>query len=671
MPTEPTFEQRQRLAFEYLRERARKCHLDGDGLQVNSLCSIALAQSESLADAGTFQLTLAEIRWCYIFPMYWLVDEYMLRAVERGLATILKSEKAEKWIHGLLEVLHHLVYQPLDDVSKLTPILDTIELSQLGESNKCEDLVLITYTVELLWFKSTRNGAWSTLIDKWLRSCPTWCRKPLEDLKGRLGLQTSLTNPNRQYPPVPHDIITHLPATFPLAELWVRILYSDGKAIDELIEKLNATTEPDSHIARLLFDAHLFNRFFGNFGGPQEVGLARRRLFVSTSPLLTFHELREAKLSEKFGELVRRSEVGGASGRFHVFTLAMLWELSALRLWDFFGWCAAVKAQSEAYLEAAKWKDIDAGFAAWGIELAIQSLSYGSKEKDTLIRNAICRLEFAPVAMLSEIGERLQAPYPRQKPRACEALADLSDLVPEAYWLSLSEWTIGYLDECRRGKHLGSSINPLKGWESVLECVDCSSKIWAVFFPETLPLVRNTLAWSTEDNCFHTWLTRGPIELALQLGTEMLFVQSADANSRAKRSHILVRAEDARAELKGKFRPQLLKLASEPIEQLELGGREIPATRAAAKTQYKATLERFISASVSTQGLNPIAFAFVSNGPIMMLDWNLEDFPLVKSIVATIDDPKELSHSKVCLLFCLQSLIRDDQWSLQNLFSRV
>ena len=363
-------------------------------------------------------------------------------------------------------------------------------MQNLGNTNQCEDMVLLSHIIELVWFRTTRDAAWKLLTEKWVNECPAWGKDMMVNLKSRLAFQTRLAAPNIHFPPVVANIVESLPSELELAKLWIEILYNDGKAIDKVIEQLNAQTEPDSHVARLLFDAHHSNRYRGSFGEAQEVGLARRQLLISSSPLLIFHELREASLSEQFGDIIRRDEVGSAKGRFHVLTLAMLCELSALRLWDFFAWQTAVKAQSEAYLEVSKWRETQPGMAAFGIHLAIQSLSYQAKEKDSLIRNAISRLEFAQEQVLSDLGDWLPMPYPRQKPYAYQCLGDLSDLIPPRHWDSLAKWTVGYLEEQRNGKHLGGSINPLEEWINILPFVDISSDIWELFLPDVLRIVR-------------------------------------------------------------------------------------------------------------------------------------------------------------------------------------
>jgi hypothetical protein len=658
MPTEPTSEKKQSLAFGYLRERAYRHHLEGDGLRVNSLCSIAIARIESLANENKLLIRLNEVRWCFIFPLYWLIDSYMLNAVERGLKSFQKSGKSDEWLHSIIHEYHFLISQPLASYSDSFKVLQTASLSELGEDHQCEDLILLTHIVELVWFRTVRDAGWEKLVDHWLTKSPTWAKRILLDLKNRLQIQTRLAAPNLHSPPVTVDIVKSLPKEFRLADLWVQILFNEGKAIDQSIERLNSVTEPDSHIARLLFDVHHSNRFFGQFGEAQEVGLSRRRLLISTSPLLIFNELREARRSEQLAELIKSSEIGFASGRFHMFTLAMLCELSALRLWDFSAWRDAIEAQGEAYLETCRWKEADAAMAAFGIFLTVQGLGYQPMKQNSLVRNAISRLEFAPESVLSELANWLLMPYPRQKPFAYKCFADLSDLLPEEHWFRWAEWTISYMEECRQGKHMGGSVNPLSPWTAILKYADSESKVWELFFPEVSRLARNPVVWQVDNDIFDIWLTKAPIELAKKIGLEMLAIPVVDSSWRKRRADILYRAEIDRSELSNAFSQQLIKLAVEPLEILSLGGGKTAEIQTAAKAQYKQTLEKYIDASVPPPKKKEYAFSIVPNGPISMLSWDIGDKPLIESLVSAIGNKSVMSNSLCCLIWCLESLIR-------------
>src|ERR1035441_6244786 len=80
-------------AFSYLRDRTRRAHLEGDGLKVNSLCALALIHVQKLASRHELQMSVQQLRWAFIFPHFWLIDEYMLRTIGEGLASFRSEER--------------------------------------------------------------------------------------------------------------------------------------------------------------------------------------------------------------------------------------------------------------------------------------------------------------------------------------------------------------------------------------------------------------------------------------------------------------------------------------------------------------------------------------------------------------------------------------------------
>jgi hypothetical protein len=334
MPSSLTSKEKQSAAFNYLGNRARSAHLDDNGLEVNSLCATALVQFTKLANDGKLHISLADVAWCHIFPLYWLIDDYMLRLVQRSHEAIQKTGRADEWIYVLLKDYCNLLYEPLGDISSEISHFKSLSFDKFDTLNTCEATILLSHVVELIWYRTVQQGEWESLIAQWIANSPTPHKVALTELRDRLTLQTGLAAPSPRHPARPLTSAASLPGPLKFGGIWLRLLHNDAHSLDDALKELNATVEPDSHVARLLWDLHHTNRFQGQFGEPQEVGLARRRLFTSSSPLLTFNEFREAALSEAQGRVFRRNEVEGAYERFSVFRLAMLCEISALRLWD-------------------------------------------------------------------------------------------------------------------------------------------------------------------------------------------------------------------------------------------------------------------------------------------------------------------------------------------------
>ena len=414
----------QKQAFDYLRARVLRAHHDGDGLLVNNLCALALSRAEELAKTQRIQLTVSDLRWAFILPYFWLIDDYMPRSVANTFKAMQKAGRAEGKLVSLIAAYHYLVDEPLDNARSVLPILSNFSFDEINEVTAAEDTALCTNIIELTWFRTVQEAVWLEILERWINSCPRWMTRALSDLKARLILQSRLTSPGNTFPTVNLEEIGLL-AQNELGILWFHLLTANGPELDQSIERLNATTSPDSVVARVLFDFHHFNRFFGKFGEPQEVGLTRRRLFTSSSQLLIFNEIRESHLSELLGSLFRRDKLGQAADRFRVFRLAMLCEISALRLWDWGSWQEAVKAQAEANLEVCKWDPNLFTRAVIGISQLLQALSFKTAKDDALVRTGIATLEFASPEALNFLVEDTLLLYRAQKRGGYELFEDL------------------------------------------------------------------------------------------------------------------------------------------------------------------------------------------------------------------------------------------------------
>jgi hypothetical protein len=88
----------------------------------------------------------------------------------------------------------------------------------------------------------------------------------------------------------------------------------------------------DSHQWRILGDfTHIDDRSTTR-DESGSVHLARRRRTSPDTPLLMFHDNRQQRIEKLLGEIFRAQREENAYQRWEVFTLAMLHELSALRL---------------------------------------------------------------------------------------------------------------------------------------------------------------------------------------------------------------------------------------------------------------------------------------------------------------------------------------------------
>ena len=651
----------QRHAFSYLRDRARRAHLDGDGLRVNSLCALALVHLQDLASRHELQISVQELRWAFIFPMFWLIDEYMLSAVGDGLGGFVKGGLATGEIYQILRAYHYLLEPPLEEIDEQMKFLEGITLDWLSADCEVEDAILLTHIVELLWYRRPRESFWRSLGESWASRCPATLRKTIEDRLKRLDIQSRLTCPDGKQGRIERGAIQTSLAAFPYAKLWAYLLYCDGVGLDQTIIQLNGRTAPESYAARLLFDFHHANRFSGNFGEPQILGLTRRRLFNESSPILTFTEVREAHLSETLGRLYRSDKVGQASTRLHAFRLAMLCEVAALELWDWAAWRVSILAQAETHLELCKWETCRPEVPAHAIRLLVQCVRYKPKHEDRLVSNAFNQLEFAPKTVLADLVEKLLNAYPEQMHGAYEALDDLRDLIPEEMWPTAAEWSVDYADQLRKGLRFGPSV-PLQFWEQILPFVPEASGVWDLLLPEMLTLATNSLVWlSGGEKLFGEWLMHAPAPKAKAVGEESLEMKTDWPIVVSRRRCVLLNAEKKRSWGLGVFSRKLICTAQSDVERLDfirfVSESEADKIRTAAKPIVVQALRTFIAQATPPADTKQFCFGSMPNGPLFDIRWDENDLPLVKDLISAVDNPQVLAHSLLYLLTCLQSFV--------------
>lgn len=659
MGTEPSNTDRQAFAFDYLRERARRAHAEGDGVLVNSLCALALSQIELLGKQDQPRVNLVKVRWAFILPLYWLIDDYMVRHVEQALQLRFRPDPNNELHLKLLRAYHFLIKEPLAPIDEQIGVLSSLDFGLLDDRGGFQNFVFLEHAIELAWFRAPDKSTWTGLLDTWIGRAPEWCRSRLVNLKIRLLLQTRLTSPTVHVRRVSSGESIAESGDLRLASLWIHLLNCEGKRLDDAIERIGATESPVSHVARLLFDFHHKNRVRGEFGEPQEVGLTRRRLFTASSPLMVFNELREARLSEILGSLFRQGRIDNAHARFHAFRLAMLSELSALRLWDYGAWQEAIKAQSEAELEATKWENGSETMAGGAILKGVQSLSYKSQSDDALTRTALSRLEFADEATLSGVVERLVEVYPLQEYTAQVALEDLGDLIPSKLWARLAQWGLQFAQHNQQRMSPGWTMKPLAFLTKIVEYAEPACSIWAPLFPEFLKMAANPLLWHDHSpQQLRAWITNAPVEMARQVGLVMVSTEVDDPPLRMQRVRILRDAENYRGDLKDAFSPELRRRATSILEIASLGGSTDQLLRKEVKKLLLEAVGNLVTQAVPDPSSKSITVAPVLFPPFDSVDWEDSDVSIIDELVGTVENPRVTSLHVPQLLYCIQSLVR-------------
>jgi hypothetical protein len=665
---EPTLSEQQRRGFEYLRDKARSAHNEGDGLLVNQLSIIALCELVKLSKTNSLHLQLAELRWAYVFTHYWLVDEYVLGTeIREALEHAPKSSEVDA---ALLEMIKHyniLIREPLWTPPETASFLQNSRLEWVTTDSPPEDLSLIEHMIELLWYREQQGESWKAVIKSWsiLPALPTRCKELLHRLDKRLTLQSSLATPGPRFTPVRLEDAKRWNEDFPEAELWIHALNGDRMGLNDAIARRLPFVSDNPVLVRLLLD---FQHLFGPWSNKdtaiekldsQAIRLARRRMFEN--PLLKFNETREQSLSNLLGTIFQRDESRSAYLRFHAFRLGMLSELAALRLWDFGEWRDSLRAQSNACLEVARWENNPIDFAANWVRLSVIALSYESERK--YASQALGLLDFSTAATRTKLIQEILFLYPLQGRKAVEALDDFSDAIPEALWDQTASWCIRFFNEGWNSneKSTGWKMLPLQFWGDIFPCLSATSPIWEKMTPIVVREAQSPLHWHSDERGFFLhFLLYAPFEKARAVGTTMVGVQDGDPVTRNRRFKIIQMACEKRNDLAPEFLPELNRMAENPLQKWQLGlklsrGTVHPDAEQEAKNYLRPALDEYINRA--KPGGKPSYPMRLDVESMAQMNWKEEDEPWLQLVLQTINDPTVLVTAIPPLLYALSVLL--------------
>lgn len=652
----------QRAAFGYLRDEARSANLAGDGFRVNHLAAIALAQFHQLAERKRLGLTLDDVKWACILPLHWLLHEYMLHHVGKVRGDATKAGSASASLQHALKTYFWFVEQPLAILDKGGHLLKDFSFDWCRASDAVEDGVLITHLLELVWWSDRQGSDWLAVADDWLGRCPGEHREALEEFRDRLFLQARFTRPRVSFIRVAADELPQLPERYPLAKLWGNLLNGEAMALDDEIETLVSANRPNEIEARAVFDAHHWNRFVGNWGEEQAVGLTRRMLHASESPMLSFHQARQARRSALLGELYLRNSEDNAIERFSVFSLVRSEALTALRLWSWSDWADAIRAESHAAFEVCRWIPDKPGWAVFAILLSVRASSLKEAKDSAEFRRALSRLEFAPTELLAAFVAELLNTYLRQKRAAWDALEGLADLIPESCWEAVAGWQLEYLAEHKQGKDWGPGIMTLSLWANLLPRQSAQSPLWQTLQPEALRLAAIPWVWRHEGRGFFlVWLEHAPLSLAIELGDVIAEVPDVDHHDQEGRAMVLGNAELQRPELSGRYRERLFAQARDIEQRSQLWPLMTEEQKADLKKEAKPhavhALEAFLKHAAPRA--EPTQYHLPSGCPrlVDIVAWEIADLPLVEAALSAINNPGVMANCLPHLLDCLSCLV--------------
>lgn len=646
MLPEPTQFERQREAFGLLKANATRAHKEGDGLLASSLSETALQEIDRLIRQGTLSLPLRDLQWVIIFRMFWLLHKLSVTTTFNLLQKWPCSTEDDRQVKDLLHSYIKLLMQPFQGPAPTLQIVDSIPLTAFGSEPTAETTELVRHLIELTWFHTVTEGQWQTVLGKWTTTGLPWIKSALIGLNERLRVQAQLAAPSLTNRPLAEEQSAALGSTLPLASLWLLNLYGNHVEMGKQVTSQLARYNIDDYQWRLVADFGHTNFWSNGPGDSQAAWIARRRSMTLRFPILVFHDRRDLRINELLLELYRTGEPDQGHTRQEVFLLAMLHELAALRIWDYWMWTESNHAQSEVLLEAAQWPGSDQSILATsGFVQGVRACSL--ERKSAIFKSGVAKLEFAAESLLRLLGETILVTYPLQQHPTAGLLVEVADLLPEALWDALADWTLQYGKNCREKRLLGFKTNILEHWLDLIPSLSPTSSVWQKLQPEVLLLAQIPHNWRGGDTetILLYWLAFSPIELALELGKVISSISTSDLGEIVARAGLFVQAETARPNLEYQFTRELGE-KSQNILETSIIRAHLEEFTPELIQELKTDVERRTDALLaqSMPSAEPLQFQIASWVPGFdkVPFWKPEDLPLLEKLVAAINSPAVL-----------------------------
>jgi hypothetical protein len=662
MLIEPTFKERQKMAFNLLRDEVVAAHRGGDGLRVNVLCAQALATIDKLTEEKTLQLTVGDLRWVFVFYLYWLLDDQVLITIRQSLKRITPTLVPDQAILSFLDVFCHLIEQPLSGEDKAFELLSRINPHALGSEESLEGLELLLSTIELFYYRSTESKKWKVIVDQWKSNSPLWTHSHLQMLSERLDLQARLISPNDNVPALSISERSICESLSPLAELWLLHLLAERDKLVEKIQILSPKLQTDRYSWRVVSDFWFMNSLLDKEADESRgVWLMRRRSLTANSPLLLFLDRRETVIEQLIGDIYRKNKEGVANERWHAIRLGMLQEQMSLRLWDCGTHREALKAQSEVFLEASRWEDSLPFLALQGLRLGIQSHSLLSPEKDKTTMAAVRSLEFATSNILDALASSALNCYPIQFYTVGSLFEEAAELLPDKWMPRLAAWTITAHQASMNDRLLGWRANPAEFWTNLLPALPHDSPAWGTLFPLIQLLSGNGHFWrGASSNLLITWLVWAPLELAKLITDKILSVASLDWGERSARIRLFTTAEAFRKGLGHYATLKLIQMADSPAEKAtlsrHLGSTIDVGSEATLKEGIKSQLRSVIQMAVPPPGTT--TFQMGGHAQTWLVnEWNSNDLPIFNELLDAVQSERVLRQELPGLLNAIQAML--------------
>lgn len=673
LPDEYPMNKRQDMALEHLSNYARDAHYDGDGILVNHICSIALNDITKPIRRNEFDIPITKIHWSPILSLYWLIDDYMLHIVREVISKLQPTNDTEKELHNILKKVFYLVEQSLIlSVDEESAELENCNLSWLSEKTFCEDSTLLTFAVELVWFRDPEGKNWTRLLNAWSRKTTGSMLQTFQKLKDRLEVQTKALYPSFKAR-ADKDAWKEWDSSLQrLHQAWNNFLDCEWDSLDKVLEGLAGSIAFESPLALPLFHLHHFTRYQRLSPESQPIGLTRRRLQLSTRKAALSNEFRDMTFNRKMVSLLlEERSFQGAPDRFHCFRLAMLNQISALRIWELASFMEGVTQEYTAHRELFRFKDENYYGNAWALA---HRAAFSAKFKidDPVLVDAVQTLDWVPEEERERLIESLLSMRRVMGPSVIACLSLLSDAIPEKCLPSVADWCIAYFEKLL-SPSVGDVTKVLSFWIYLIRYAGISSEICQIIYPLVIAATENPLSWDDANKVIEAYLIKSPINLAIDVGNKMFSREEVDENWNSRRWGILYNAIQERPELGNQFKEALRTTAKNDLNILYLRHLllEDDSSAAADDEDFRSSCRNMMISFA--QGIldrqNPVGqFGSQLNAGIVgLVTWPKAENELISTLQNAITAPYVQDHEIPILLSCLAELILKGPVSQTNL----
>jgi len=431
-------------ALDFLRQKARLAHNEGDGVLVNHLCSLALYKILEWKSKDELYIDIVEYRWALILPVYWQLDSNLLEMVKKVTPAVSSEQSPERDLALAVIALVSLSEQPLNSYAKQTEALTTYALSWIPDKPEIEDEILTSLIVELVWYRSTMSDLWLRVTDRFIEQASAKICETLEILKARLKQQTALLFERQASNKVFIDL-TNSDLNL-MRDGWVAFFDFRLERLDEILQEMS--NRYGSHHFLALQQTQLRQKYslLWSANDPMTLRQSRYDYLVQLWKEAQFDALRSQRYTENLLELIDADEVAGAHRRFTCFRLGMMRELAALRSWHLGSWFMSVSNQYASNKELFIHSVDNERFIAAYQMVRLGTLSTAIESDKKAIKQACLVLDRASDIHRMDLLREIINYRPAVQIAVLNALNEISDATPEECIDEIINFCIDVLD---------------------------------------------------------------------------------------------------------------------------------------------------------------------------------------------------------------------------------